>query len=108
MKTNEIAAPYREVISFRPLSPWRDTHVEVRGPAALAVQLAFVEDWYRAKEHLPRNWIITAVRQIEAQAFGMARVWAEESSLQMAEPLTRYRPDCAHAMQRVIPIFYAG
>lgn len=28
------------------LSPWRDTHVEVRGPAASAIQLAFQEDWY--------------------------------------------------------------
>lgn len=43
--------------SHAKLSPWRDTHVEVRGPAALAVQLAFVEDWYWAKEHLPDlNW----------------------------------------------------
>lgn len=25
--------------------PWRDTHVHVRGPAALAVSLAFREDW---------------------------------------------------------------
>ncbi len=28
------------------LSPWRDTHVEVRGPAVLAIQLAFHEDWH--------------------------------------------------------------
>jgi cardiolipin synthase len=27
------------------LSPWRDTHLELRGPAAGAVQLAFLEDW---------------------------------------------------------------
>lgn len=25
--------------------PWRDTHVRIRGPAALAVQLSFAEDW---------------------------------------------------------------
>ena len=35
------------------LSPWRDTHAEVCGPAALAVQLAFLEDWYWATERLP-------------------------------------------------------
>jgi len=35
------------------LSPWRDTHVEIRGPAALGVQLAFLEDWYWATERLP-------------------------------------------------------
>ena len=28
------------------LSPWRDTHVEIHGPAAAALQLAFQEDWY--------------------------------------------------------------
>lgn len=28
------------------LRPWRDTHVLVQGPAVLAVQLAFLEDWY--------------------------------------------------------------
>ncbi len=28
------------------LSPWRDTHVKVCGPAALGVQLSFIEDWH--------------------------------------------------------------
>lgn len=28
------------------LTPWRDTHVEVCGPAASAIQLVFQEDWY--------------------------------------------------------------
>jgi len=28
------------------LTPWRDTHVALRGPAVLAAQLAFVEDWH--------------------------------------------------------------
>ena len=27
---------------------WRDTHVRIQGPAALAAQLSFVEDWYWA------------------------------------------------------------
>ena len=40
------------------MSPWRDTHVEVRGPVVQTVQLSFAEDWYWAsKEDLPRlNW----------------------------------------------------
>lgn len=29
---------------------WRDTHVRIEGPAALAVQVSFVEDWYWAAE----------------------------------------------------------
>ncbi len=35
------------------LRPWRDTHVGVRGPVALATQLPFVEDWYWTTGELP-------------------------------------------------------
>ncbi|MCP5208099.1 MAG: cardiolipin synthase [Hahellaceae bacterium] len=38
-------------------APWRDTHLHILGPAVLGVQLAFVEDWYWAKGHVPAlNW----------------------------------------------------
>lgn len=40
-----------------PLSPWRDTHIEVAGPAAAEIQLAFLEDWYWATGEVPvLNW----------------------------------------------------
>jgi len=40
------------------LSPWRDTHVKISGPAALAVQLVFVEDWYWVTQQIPPlNWL---------------------------------------------------
>lgn len=40
-----------------PLSPWRDTHIEIRGPAAAEVQLAFAEDWYWATGKVATlNW----------------------------------------------------
>ena len=32
---------------------WRDTHVKLRGPAVLAAQLAFVEDWRWAADETP-------------------------------------------------------
>jgi cardiolipin synthase len=32
---------------------WRDTHIRIEGPAALAAQLSFVEDWYWATGRLP-------------------------------------------------------
>jgi cardiolipin synthase len=32
---------------------WRDTHLRIEGPAALAVQLAFAEDWYCCTRTLP-------------------------------------------------------
>ncbi len=40
------------------MSPWRDTHVEVRGPVVQSVQLSFAEDWnWASKEALPElNW----------------------------------------------------
>jgi cardiolipin synthase len=30
--------------------PWRDTHVHIQGPAALALQLSFLEDWHWATD----------------------------------------------------------
>jgi cardiolipin synthase len=35
------------------LSPWRDTHIELRGPVVLSVQFVFVEDWHWATQQLP-------------------------------------------------------
>jgi len=44
------------------LSPWRDTHLEVRGPAAGAVQLAFLEDWNWAAGEIPElHWRAEAI-----------------------------------------------
>ena len=37
-----------------PLAPWRDTHVQVAGPAVGPIQIAFVEDWYWATGELPQ------------------------------------------------------
>jgi cardiolipin synthase A/B len=36
-----------------PLSPWRDTHIEVHGPAVANIQFVFTEDWYWATQELP-------------------------------------------------------
>ncbi|MBV8627763.1 MAG: cardiolipin synthase, partial [Paraburkholderia sp.] len=35
-----------------PLSPWRDTHIEVQGPAVASIQFVFSEDWYWATQQL--------------------------------------------------------
>nr|WP_315861428.1 cardiolipin synthase [Stieleria tagensis] len=38
-------------------TPWRDTHVCVRGPVAMEAQVAFNEDWnWATGEHLELNW----------------------------------------------------
>lgn len=40
------------------LSPWRDTHVRVRGPVVLEAQVTFFEDWRWATQSTPElNWI---------------------------------------------------
>ncbi|WP_179405255.1 cardiolipin synthase [Burkholderia guangdongensis] len=36
------------------LSPWRDTHIEVRGPVVANIQYVFAEDWHWATQTLPR------------------------------------------------------
>ncbi|VXD04697.1 Cardiolipin synthase A [Pseudomonas sp. 8Z] len=36
-----------------PLAPWRDTHVQVRGPVVASLQETFAEDWYWACRKLP-------------------------------------------------------
>ena len=52
------------------LSPWRDTHVEIEGPAVQAVQLAFCEDWNWAADELPKlEW---EPRAASGQAPGQA------------------------------------
>ena len=36
---------------------WRDTHVKVVGPSAIAAQLSFIEDWFWAANSVPElNW----------------------------------------------------
>ena len=32
---------------------WRDTHVRIEGPAVLAAQISFLEDWYWATDEVP-------------------------------------------------------
>lgn len=36
-----------------PLSPWRDTHLQIVGPAVQCLQIAFLKDWYWAVRDIP-------------------------------------------------------
>lgn len=37
--------------------PWRDTHLQLRGPVVQAVQMVFLEDWFWATERVPElHW----------------------------------------------------
>ncbi len=43
---------------------WRDTHVRIEGPAAVAAQLSFVEDWHWATDQiLELDWSMYATRE---------------------------------------------
>ena len=43
-----------EYLSLNPkIGHWRDTHVQIDGPATLAAQLSFLEDWYWATNKIP-------------------------------------------------------
>lgn len=48
------------------LTPWRDTHMRVEGPAAIMLQLPFAEDWQWVTGEVPKNlkW------QLEPLAYG--------------------------------------
>jgi cardiolipin synthase A/B len=35
------------------IGPWRDTHLRIEGPAALALQAVFLEDWHWATDEIP-------------------------------------------------------
>lgn len=52
-----------EYVSSHPkFGAWRDTHVEIEGPATTALQFAFVEDWYWATgTHPDLEWPLEKV-----------------------------------------------
>lgn len=40
------------------IGPWRDTHVRLEGPSALAAQISFTKDWYCIKQNIPDlDWL---------------------------------------------------
>lgn len=52
------------------LTPWRDTHVELAGPAVQASQLSFVEDWYWATRSIPElEWKPQAAEAADQTVF---------------------------------------
>ena len=48
-----------EYLGYHPkLGPWRDTHVQILGPAVQCIQTVFVDDWYWATEEtLDLKWM---------------------------------------------------
>lgn len=51
------------------LSPWRDTHMRIDGPAAIQVQIAFLTDWFWATRRIPDlSWRGAPVENGQVQA----------------------------------------
>ncbi len=42
-----------EYLGLGVLGSWRDTHIQVEGPAVMALQVSFQEDWYYACKEVP-------------------------------------------------------
>jgi cardiolipin synthase len=42
-----------EYIGLGVLGSWRDTHLQVEGPAVMGLQVSFLEDWYYASKTVP-------------------------------------------------------
>jgi cardiolipin synthase A/B len=42
-----------EYLGFGGLGSWRDTHLQLEGPAIMALQVSFLEDWYYASKEVP-------------------------------------------------------
>ena len=50
------------------LGIWRDTHIRIDGPAALAAQLVFLEDWYWATDDVPELETVPHAREADQDA----------------------------------------
>jgi cardiolipin synthase len=76
------------------MSPWRDTHVELRGPAVQCVQLAFAEDWYWVHRVVPDvNWTPTLEPDSDMRVLVVPTSPADE--LEAAELLFTHIANCA-------------
>jgi len=73
-----------EYMGKGPLGAWRDTHMMIVGPATLALQVSFLEDWYYADNSVPE----LPVQPVEAGsedalvfASGPAETWGAISAV---------------------------
>ncbi|WP_430462095.1 cardiolipin synthase [Thalassolituus sp. LLYu03] len=89
-----------------PGQPWRDTQVRIEGPAALAFQLAFTEDWHWATGYVPQlGWQAGAARgpcQVMAIATGPADD-TESASLYFSHLIHQAQTRCWLASPYFVP-----
>jgi cardiolipin synthase len=91
----------REYLGLDPeMGRWRDTHVEIEGPAVLSLQSAFAEDWFSAThetidddEHFPEPRCFDGGAIVQVVDSGPDSKW---SPIEMV-----YASAIAHARERV-------
>lgn len=77
------------------LTPWRDTSVQLRGPAVLSLQMAFLQDWYWACERVPPlNWTVPPA------APGVDAIVVPTGPADPLESCALFFQQLAHAAQR--------
>ncbi len=54
------------------IGDWRDTHVEIRGPAVLGLQSSFLRDWYYGREEFPEVSWEPALQELNQTALVLA------------------------------------
>ena len=68
-----------EYMGLGPLGAWRDTHLQIEGPAVQALQVSFLEDWYYAAHtvpDLPVNPIAAGGEDVLVFASGPEEPWS--------------------------------
>lgn len=67
-----------EYMGLGPLGAWRDTHIQIEGPAVQALQLSFLEDWQYTTGHVPQLPLepkVAGDRTVLPFASGPAEPW---------------------------------
>lgn len=73
-----------EYMGKGPLGAWRDTHIKIEGPAAVGLQVGFIEDWYYTSGEIADIPIAPQVRGDETVltfSSGPAEVWNVTSAV---------------------------
>lgn len=73
-----------EYIGLGPLGAWHDTHMRIEGPAAVAFQVSFLEDWYYATRTVPELPVVpvrAGDEDVLLFASGPAEPWSITSAV---------------------------
>ncbi|HEU5079455.1 MAG TPA: phospholipase D-like domain-containing protein [Opitutaceae bacterium] len=90
------------------IDPWRDTGVEVRGPAVVDIERAFATVWSMLGEALPADEILDASAAAASQGPTSVRIVATEPSTSRAFRLDQLFASFARQRVWLTDAYYAG